>query len=113
MADKVKYIWGEQFAQKLPGSPNNPLLPNLGNYYFRTATRYKVDSNGKPIEGSATTFLYYAPKAGATDSNGETWTPGTADSDDNFNQGGWVYAGVTSDGKTYNFKNYTQEEMKF
>ena len=58
MADKTKYIYGNQFAQKLPGSPNNPLLPNQGNYYFRTITGYKVDSNGKPIEGTARTDLY-------------------------------------------------------
>lgn len=110
MADKIKYIYGEQFAQKLPGSPNNPLLQNQGNYYFRTVTSYKVDSNGKPIEGSAKTFLFYAPKPAARTSDGKTWTPGTADSAVNFNQGGWVSAGVTSDGKDYLFRNYSQQD---
>ena len=111
MSDKVKYIYGKQFAQKLPGSPNNPLLPNQGNYYFRTATSYKVDSNGKPIEGTARTNLYYAPKSAARTSDGKTWTPGTADSADNFNQGGWVLAGSTRDnGKNYLFREYTQED---
>jgi hypothetical protein len=111
MSDKTKYIYGEQFAQKLPGSPDNPLLPNQGNYYFRTITGYKVDSNGKPIEGTARTDLYYAPKPAARTSDGKTWTPGTADSIDNFNPGGWVRAGSTSDnGKTYNFRNYSQQD---
>jgi hypothetical protein len=103
MADKVKYIYGEQFAQKLSGSNQN--------FYFRTITGYKVDSNGKPIEGTARTDLYYAPKPAARTSDGKTWTPGTADSIDNFNPGGWVRAGSTSDnGKTYNFGNYSQQD---
>jgi hypothetical protein len=103
MSDKVKYIYGEQFAQKLPGSDQN--------FYFRTATEYKVDGNGKPIEGSAKTVLYYAPKPAARTSDGKTWTPGTADSVDNFDQGGWVIAAVTFDGgKTYSFRNYTQTD---
>jgi hypothetical protein len=111
MANKRKYIYGKQFAQKLPGSPNNPLLPNQGNYYFRTVTTYEVDNNGNPIQGTAGTNLYYAPKPAAKTSNGKIWTSGTADSIDNFNQGGWVVAGLTSDGgKTYKFERYTQED---
>ena len=102
MANKRKYIYGEQFAQKLPGSDQN--------FYFRTITGYKVDSNGKPIEGTARTDLYYAPKPGQANSRGVVWTPGTADSAVNFNQGGWVSAGVTSDGKDYLFRNYSQED---
>ncbi len=103
MADKIKYIYGNQFAQKLPGSNQN--------YYFRTITGYKVDSNGKPIEGTARTDLYYAPKPAARTSDGKTWTPGTADSIDNFNPGGWVRAGSTADnGRTYGFRNYSQED---
>ncbi len=103
MADKTKYIYGNQFAQKLPGSNQN--------FYFRTITGYKVDNNGKPIEGTARTDLYYAPKPAARTSDGKTWTPGTADSIDNFNPGGWVRAGSTTDnGKTYNFRNYSQED---
>ena len=98
-----KYIYGEQFAQKLPGSDQN--------FYFRTITGYKVDSNGKPIEGTARTDLYYAPKPAARTSDGKTWTPGTADSIDNFNPGGWVRAGSTTDNaKTYNFRNYSQQD---
>jgi hypothetical protein len=51
------------------------------------------------------------PKPAARTSNGKTWTSGTADSIDNFNQGGWVVAGLTSDkGKTYRFERYTQED---
>jgi hypothetical protein len=103
MADKVKYIYGEQFAQKLPGSNQN--------FYFRTVTSYEVDGNGKPIEGSAQTNLYYAPKPAARTSDGKTWTPGTADSADNFDQGGWVTAGKTLDnGKSYAFLFYTQQD---
>ena len=103
MANKRKYIYGEQFAQKLPGSNQN--------YYFRTVTTYEVDNNGNPIEGTAGTNLYYAPKPAAKTSNGKIWTSGTADSIDNFNQGGWVVAGLTSDkGKTYRFERYTQED---
>lgn len=103
MANKRKYIYGEQFAQKLPGSNQN--------YYFRTVTTYEVDNNGNPIQGTAGTNLYYAPKPAARTSNGKTWTAGTADSIDNFNQGGWVVAGLTSDkGKTYRFERYTQED---
>jgi hypothetical protein len=103
MADKYKFIYGEQFAQKLPGSDQN--------FYFRTATEYKVDGNGKPIEGSARTLLYYAPKPAARTSDGKIWTPGTADSVDNFDSGGWVFAATTSDGgKTYSFRNYTQTD---
>ena len=98
-----RYIYGEQFAQKLPGSNQD--------FYFRTVTGYLVDNNGKPIKGSARTDLYYAPKAGATDSNGETWTPGKFDSISGFNPGGWVMSGSTSDnGRTYNFHTYTQED---
>jgi len=103
MADKTKFIYGNQFAQKLPGSNQN--------FYFRTATSYKIDGNGKPIEGSARTLLYYAPKPAARTSDGKTWTTGTADSTDNFDQGGWVTAGITEDnGKTYRFINYTQKD---
>ena len=98
-----KYIYGEQFAQKLPGSNQN--------YYFRTVTTYEVDNNGNPIEGTAGTNLYYAPKPAARTSDGKTWTAGTADSIDNFDQGGWVVAGLTADGgKTYIFERYTQED---
>lgn len=98
-----KYIYGEQFAQKLPGSNQN--------FYFRTITGYEVDNNGNPIEGTARTDLYYAPKPAARTSDGKTWTPGTADSIDNFNPGGWVRAGSTADnGKTYTFRNYSQED---
>lgn len=104
MADKRKYIYGEQFAQKLPGSNQN--------FYFRTVTVYEVDGNGKPIEGTASTGLYYAPKPGARTSDGKTWTPGTADSTDNFDKGGWAYAGVTRDGgKTYSFRKYSQLDV--
>lgn len=101
-----KYIYGEQFAQKLPGSNQN--------FYFRTVTTYEVDNNGNPIEGTAGTNLYYAPKPAARTSDGKIWTAGSADSIDNFDQGGWVVAGLTADGgKTYTFERYTQEDADF
>ena len=106
MADKKKYIYGEQFANKLPGDDQN--------YYFRTVTIYDVDNNGKPIEGSAETALFYAPKPAARTSDGKTWTPGTADSSDTFNQGGCVYAGTTLDnGRTYSFRAYSQVDADY
>ena len=106
MAGKKKYIYGEQFANKLPGDDQN--------YYFRTVTLYDVDNNGKPIEGSAETALFYAPKPAARTSDGKTWTPGTADSIDTFNQGGWVYAGTTLDnGRTYSFRSYSQVDADY
>ena len=106
MANKRKFIYGEQFANTLPGSNQN--------YYFRTVTVYDVDDNGKPIEGSAATGLYYAPKPAARTSDGKTWTPGTADSSDTFDQGGWVYAGTTRDnGRTYSFRTYTQTDSDY
>lgn len=106
MANKRKYIYGEQFAQTLPGSNQN--------FYFRTVTTYEVDNNGNPIPGTAGTNLYYSPFAdGKVPGTGgtTTWTPGTANSIDNFKQGGWVLAGLTADGaKTYTFERYTQED---
>lgn len=104
MANKRRWIYGEPFTAKLDG--------NNTNYYFRTRTTYEIDSNGKPIEGTSRTALYYAPKPAARTSNGKTWTPGTADSNDNFDQGGWVLAGITTDkGKTYTFRtSYSQED---
>ena len=98
-----KYIYGTQFAQKLPGSNQN--------FYFRTVTAYEVDNSGNPIEGTGRTNLYYAPDPSKVNSRGVGWTEGTADSADSFNQGGYVFAEFTEDkGKTYTFKEYTQED---
>lgn len=103
MAQKTKNIFGEPYFSTLPGSNQK--------FYFRTVTRYIVDSNEKPIEGSVSTFLYYTPFANGQvpGTGGSTWTSGTADSLDNFKQGGWTYAAKTDDGgKTYTFESYTQ-----
>lgn len=105
MAEKIKYIYGEPFSSTLRGSNQK--------FYFRTLTRYYVDSNGKPIEGKATTFLYYTPFANGKvpGTGGATWTPGTADSLDNFKKAGWANAAVTFDGgKTYKFDYYDQTD---
>jgi len=105
MANKKKYIYGGQFAQTLYGDDQN--------FYFRTVTTYEVDNNGKPIEGTARTDLYYTPfaKGKVPGTGGDTWTPGTADSLANFKQAGWVNAGFTEDGgKTYAFRTYGQAD---
>lgn len=97
-----KYIYGKQFANTLDGT----------KYFFRTVTRYQVDNNGTPIDGTGETFLYYAPDPGQVNSRGTGWIEGTADDASSFNQGGYVFAGVTTDkGKTYAFNQYTQEDV--
>ena len=94
----LKYIYSAPFAQKLPGSNQN--------FYFRTVTAYEVDTNGNPT-GFSATRLYYA----AVDTSvGKGWVNGD-DKFDGFDQGRWVFAGVTdTGGKEYVFRRYTQED---
>lgn len=102
MANKTKYMYGDQYKATLPGSDQE--------FYFRNLTEYVVDENNVPT-GESKTTVYYAATPGARTASGETWTDGTADSLENFSQGGWVSAATTTDGgATYTFNDYTQED---
>lgn len=102
MANKIKYIYSNQVANKLPGSNQN--------YYFRTVTGYYIDNNGNPT-GEAVTGVFYTAIPGGRSSDGSVWKNGSADSLDELNQGGWSLAAETSDrGKTYKFLTYSQED---
>lgn len=91
-----KFIYSNPIVNKLPGSNQN--------YYLRTVTSYDVDGNGKPIDGTSETYVYYAVIANAR------WQSGTEDSY-NFNQNAWLLAAKTKDkGATYEYYNYSQED---
>jgi hypothetical protein len=98
---KLKYIYDNSgVGPKIYGTQLN----------FRTITRYYEDSNGNITEPR--TFVYYTPKAGGRSSSGEVWKPGTEDSTDTFEQGGYILAAVTTDkGKTYSPRQYTQSDQ--
>lgn len=101
-----KYIYSEQVANKLPGSNQN--------YYFRTVTKYEVDSQGNTLpNGTTETNVYYSPFAnGKVPGTGGTtlWTPGD-ENGNGFKQGGWVLASKSTDKvKTFQILKYTQDD---
>jgi hypothetical protein len=89
-------MYSSPIISKLPGSNQN--------YYLRTVTSYEVDGNGKAVEGSAETYVYYTGIGNAR------WQQGTEDSYD-FTQNAWSLAAKTKDkGATYEYYNYSQED---
>jgi hypothetical protein len=91
-----KYMYSSPIISKLPGSNQD--------YYLRTVTSYEVDGNGKAVEGSAETYVYYTGIGNAR------WQQGTEDSY-GFNQNAWSLAAKTKDkGATYEYYNYSQED---
>lgn len=96
----TKYIYSDGTGPKLNGT----------QLFFRTLTRYQVDNNGKVV-GSPVTGVYYTTKGGGRSSTGEIWTPGNINDPSGFNQGGYVFAAVTTDkGKTFRPTYYTQND---
>jgi hypothetical protein len=96
----TKYIYSDGTGPKLNGT----------QLFFRTVTRYQVDNNGKVV-GSPVTGVYYTTKGGGRSSTGEIWTPGDINDPSGFNQGGYVFAAVTTDkGKTFLPTYYTQND---
>jgi hypothetical protein len=98
----TKYIYSDGTGPKLNGT----------QLFFRTLTRYQVDNNGKVV-GSPVTSVYYTPYAnGLVPGTGASgWTPGDINDPSGFNQGGYVFAAVTSDkGKTFLPTYYTQDD---
>ena len=103
MADKTQYLYSEPYTVTLPGGEKKS---------YRTVTEYKIDNNGRPVDGGSKTTVYTSTQPGGRTPGGQAWSNGTAISLDNFNQGGWVEAATTTDGgASYTYSAYTEENQ--